>query len=381
MFDQRPGAPLMPESYGAALAAVVQSYVYMAAIVRYPTGFCWVSGLSAPASSRRDAMDKREYDEWLRGLIEQGRDTPSPIDVAKPYVDAGDLDELDDEDLEDEDEDEDEESTRGRRALRCGLSPTIEQLLSGNVVWYDPATLMHDASVGLGKDTDMKSADDRANEQFDLHCARGAGIAQEMASRLARDPRETKNWSLFAGGRMEPSVRLNGMFTFLRYSLDPGHQALLDRLVDETQKDLDRVEDVRARRGSSHATHACRDAKEVPRRGEPSARHWGTLCRTLATPRPKGQSQLPLRARSSGDGLRHRRRDTRRPRRRRRRAARRRQGRTTTRSTQWSLTQQRETPRAISASAPGHHSQENSRQGPSSTAATTLTGDRSVPHD
>ena len=133
----------------------------------------------------------------------------------------------------------------------------------------------------------MKSADDRANEQFDLHCARAAGIAQEMASRLARDPRETKNWSLFAGGRMEPSVRLNGMFTFLRYSLDPGHQALLDRLVDETQKDLDRVEDVRLGAQLARDTRLPGCQRSSATR-EPSARHWGTLCRTLATPRAKG---------------------------------------------------------------------------------------------
>ena len=49
VFTSDPVHRVMMETYGAALAAVVQSYVYMAAIVRFPTAFCWVSGLNAPA--------------------------------------------------------------------------------------------------------------------------------------------------------------------------------------------------------------------------------------------------------------------------------------------------------------------------------------------
>ena len=125
MFTSDPVHRVMPESYGAALAAVVQSYVYMAAIVR-TTASAGSRVCRRPPDPGGMRWTNARYDEWLRGLIEQGRATPSPIDAAKPYVDAGDLDEFDDEDLEDEDEDEDEESyKKGQKgAPPPGLSPT-----------------------------------------------------------------------------------------------------------------------------------------------------------------------------------------------------------------------------------------------------------------
>ncbi|MFZ0665826.1 MAG: hypothetical protein WAM97_08715 [Acidimicrobiales bacterium] len=39
---------VLDQQYAPELAGVVQTYQYLAAIVRYPTGFCWVSGLTQP---------------------------------------------------------------------------------------------------------------------------------------------------------------------------------------------------------------------------------------------------------------------------------------------------------------------------------------------